>query len=199
LFNGTFDSRSRYRVMSGLEFFFGRNTTTLKESRRKYLEPNQEDQQPVGGRHHRRESSFRQSSPSDRNIKANVEPVNGRELLARLSAIPIQKWNYKADDPSVRHIGPMAQDFHAAFNVGASDKTINIVDGNGIALASIQALYQMVQEKDQKIAALESRLAHLEDKGIASRVRSTLDTVAGWPLLAVAAVAGLFVARRRKE
>jgi len=37
---GTFDSRSRYRVMSGLEFFFGRGTTTLKESRRKYLEPN---------------------------------------------------------------------------------------------------------------------------------------------------------------
>jgi hypothetical protein len=99
----------------------------------------------------------------------------------------------------VRHIGPMAQDFHAAFNVGGSDRMISMVDGNGIALASIQALYQMVQEKDQKIAALESRLAHLEDKGIASRARSTLDTVAGWPLLAVAVVAGLFVARRRKE
>jgi hypothetical protein len=39
---GTFDSQSRYRVMSGLEFFFGRGATTLKESRRKYLEPNQD-------------------------------------------------------------------------------------------------------------------------------------------------------------
>jgi hypothetical protein len=58
LFNGTFDSRSRYRVMSGLEFFFGRNTTTLKESRRKYLEPNHFDLQGAAGKHHRRESSF---------------------------------------------------------------------------------------------------------------------------------------------
>jgi hypothetical protein len=195
---GTFDSRSRYRVMSGLEFFFGRNTTTLKESRRKYLEPNQGLPLGVGSKHHRRRSS-NGSFASDRNIKANVEPVNGRELLARLSAIPIQKWNYKAEDPTVRHIGPMAQDFHAAFNVGASDKTISIVDGNGIALASIQALYQMVQEKDQKIAALESRLAHLEDKGIASRARSTLDMLSGWPLIAMVGVAGLFIARRRKE
>ncbi|MGH7766096.1 MAG: hypothetical protein ACREQP_01470, partial [Candidatus Binatia bacterium] len=37
---GTFDHRSRYRVMTGVEFFFGRGNTTLKESRRKYLEPN---------------------------------------------------------------------------------------------------------------------------------------------------------------
>jgi hypothetical protein len=59
LVRGTFDSRSRYRVMSGLEFFFGRNTTTLKESRRKYLEPNQDLLIGVGSKsHHRRSTSI---------------------------------------------------------------------------------------------------------------------------------------------
>ncbi len=52
LVRGTFDSRSRYRVMSGLEFFFGRGATTLKESRRKYLEPNHELLISAGSKSH---------------------------------------------------------------------------------------------------------------------------------------------------
>ena len=40
LVRGTIDNRSRYRVSSGLEFFSGRGSPTLKEVRRRYLEPN---------------------------------------------------------------------------------------------------------------------------------------------------------------
>ncbi len=99
---------------------------------------------------------------SDRELKANFAPVDGRDIVARLAAIPIQTWNYKAEDPSVRHIGPVAQDFAAGFRVGADDTHISTVDAAGVALAAIKGLHEMVQEKDVKIAALEARLAALE-------------------------------------
>lgn len=106
---------------------------------------------------------------SDRNIKANISTVEGREILERLANVPISSWNYKAEAASIRHIGPMAQDFRSAFGVGKDDKSIYNVDANGVALASIQGLYQLIQEKteriaaqQQQIAALEARLAALE-------------------------------------
>jgi len=67
-----------------------------------------------------------------------------------------------SDDPQVCHVGPTAQDFMAAFGLGASERHIGTVDAEGVALAAIQGLYQMVQEKDAKIEALEARLAALE-------------------------------------
>lgn len=75
--------------------------------------------------------------------------------------LPISRWSYK-DDPATRHIGPMAQDFHAAFEVGPDDKHIAPLDEGGVALAAIQGLYEIVQEKDAKIADLEARVAALE-------------------------------------
>lgn len=54
----------------------------------------------------------------------------------------------KKQNDSIRHIGPMAQDFCAAFEVGHDDKRISTIDADGVALASIQALYQLVKEKD---------------------------------------------------
>ena len=111
---------------------------------------------------------------SDRNIKANIAPVEGREVLERLAGMPISSWSYKADDVSVRHIGPMAQDFRATFGVGHDDKTIHVVDASGVALAAIQGLYQVLQEKDaqliaqqEQIAALAARLAALEQNNSA--------------------------------
>ena len=65
----------------------------------------------------------------------------------------IQKWNYK-DDAKVRHIGPMAQDFYAAFGVGPDEKHIAMVDADGVALAAIQGLHEIVQEKEAAIEAL---------------------------------------------
>ena len=97
-------------------------------------------------------------APSDLNAKENFAPIDRREILARLASISVETWNYKFQSPTIRHIGPMAQGFAAAFGVGEDDKHINIVDAFGVALASIQALYEMIQEKDAKITALEQRL-----------------------------------------
>ena len=57
----------------------------------------------------------------------------------------------------------MAQDFHAAFGLGADDKHIATVDADGVALAAIQGLNEKLKEKDAKIEAMEKRLADLEE------------------------------------
>jgi hypothetical protein len=82
---------------------------------------------------------------SDQNLKTNFSTINPRLVLDRLSAIPIKAWNYKSDEPAVRHIGPMAQDFRAAFSLGADDKHIDMIDANGVTMAAIQGLYQQNQ------------------------------------------------------
>ncbi len=108
------------------------------------------------------------TSTSDRNAKANFGDVDERQVLDRLAEIPIESWNFKDDKAATRHIGPTAQDFSAAFGVGADDKTISTTDADGVALASIQALYADGKEKDARIDALEERLAALEGGGGAS-------------------------------
>lgn len=93
------------------------------------------------------------SQGSDRNIKENFTPVNPADVLARVAALPITRWNYK-DDPSSQHIGPVAQDFRAAFGLGSDDKSITTVDADGVALTAIQALNSKVTERDGEIREL---------------------------------------------
>jgi len=104
------------------------------------------------------------ASVSDRNVKENVVAVNAAEVLEKIAAMPISTWNYKSEDRSIRHIGPMAQDFHAAFGLGDSDKAIATIDADGVTLAAIQALHKMVKERDAKLADLKARLAALESR-----------------------------------
>jgi Chaperone of endosialidase len=85
---------------------------------------------------------------SDRNLKEHFSPVSSREVLDKVSSLPITEWNYKTDGTALRHIGPMAQDFYAAFNVGTDDKHISMVDADGVALAAIQGLNQKLTEQD---------------------------------------------------
>ncbi len=101
---------------------------------------------------------------SDRAIKEDFAAVDEQEILRRVSELPISYWNYTDRDPGVRHIGPMAQDFHGAFAVGDSDRHIHVVDANGVNLASIKALYRMLREKDDKIARLESELDLIKER-----------------------------------
>ena len=102
-------------------------------------------------------------SLSDRNAKENIALVDGRQIVAQLAAMPISTWNYKTQDPSIRHIGPMAQDFHA-LGVGEDDKYIGMIDESGVALAAIQGVYRMDQEQARQIAALKSENAALKSR-----------------------------------
>ena len=93
---------------------------------------------------------------SDRNAKEEFKAVSAREVLNKVTALPITEWQYKAGaarDDAARHIGPMAQDFSAAFALGPDDKHISIVDEGGVALAAIQGLNEKLNEKDARIQA----------------------------------------------
>jgi hypothetical protein len=102
------------------------------------------------------------SSLSDRHAKENFTAANAREVLEKVSALPLATWNYKAQDKSIRHLGPMAQDFHAAFGLGESDCTITTVDADGVALAAIQGLHEVVKEKDAEIQSLKKSMTELQ-------------------------------------
>ncbi len=106
---------------------------------------------------------------SDRNSKADIIPADTAALLAGVAALPIATWKFKEE--TVTHLGPMAQDFAAAFHLGSTDTGIATVDADGVALASIQELKKQLDAKDARIATLEreqtatnARLAAIEAK-----------------------------------
>jgi hypothetical protein len=102
---------------------------------------------------------------SDRNAKERFEPVDGKEMLEKVTSLPITRWSYKTD-PASRHLGPMAQDFYAAFGVGTDEKHIATVDEEGVALAAIQGLARKVESENAALRAenaeLKQRLQRLE-------------------------------------
>ena len=99
---------------------------------------------------------------SDRNAKENIHAANPRGVLEKVVALPVQTWNYKSQAASVRHIGPMAQDFKAAFDLGESETGISTVDADGVALAAIQGLNQKLEETRAHNLELNRRLQELE-------------------------------------
>ena len=96
---------------------------------------------------------------SSQATKTDFMPVDARAVAARVATLSLQEWRYKEEPPSVRHIGPTSEDFYAAFGLGDSAESIGTVDADGVALAAIQGLFQMVIEQQEKIEALENRLA----------------------------------------
>lgn len=101
---------------------------------------------------------------SDRNVKEGFAPIDGDALLDTLATVPITTWRYREQDLGVRHIGPMAQDFQAAFGVGASDEFIFQVDADGVALAAIQALRGRVVTLQAENAALHETLTAVQQR-----------------------------------
>lgn len=97
---------------------------------------------------------------SDINRKEKIAPVDPVDILDKVAALPISEWQFKGEE--ARHVGPMAQDFYAAFDLGNSETTIATVDADGVALAAIQALKEENDDLKQRIDRLEARLACLE-------------------------------------
>jgi hypothetical protein len=92
-------------------------------------------------------------------------------VLETLDSVPITTWNYKTQSPAIRHIGPMAQDFYAAFGVGEDDTHIGTLDADGVALAAIQGLYLRTQDQQRQILAQQARIDELEQDAAALRER----------------------------
>jgi hypothetical protein len=111
------------------------------------------------------------SCSSDRNLKQGLKKLDGKKVLAKLAAMPVYQWQPKGQNAHVKHVGPMAQDFMKAFGVGDDDKMIGMQDADGVALAAIQGLNQIVQAKDAKIAALERANAVMQREMAAIKKR----------------------------
>lgn len=110
-------------------------------------------------------------SLSDVHMKENFAPVDGEDLLRRLRNVPISTWNYKTQEARIRHMGPMAQDFAAAFGIGEDNRHITTIDPDGVALAGVKALDARTSMQQERIEALEKenkelkgRLERLEKK-----------------------------------
>jgi hypothetical protein len=99
---------------------------------------------------------------SDRKGKKNIQRVDGQQVLEKVVQLPVSEWSYKTDEEGVRHLGPMAQDFHAAFGLGADDRHVATMDTSGVALAAIQGLNEKLQEKDTLLADQQERIQDLE-------------------------------------
>lgn len=105
---------------------------------------------------------------SDRHSKQDVVAVEPREVLERVAELPIFTWRYKGDE--ALHAGPMAQDFHAAFGLGADDRHIAPGDLAGLGLAAVQALraesrelWAELQRRADETAALRAELQSLRE------------------------------------
>ena len=103
---------------------------------------------------------------SDRNEKTQIESVDTADILTRIASLDISEWSY-LDTPGERHIGPMAQDFYAAFGLGRDNKHIATLDSSGVALAGIQALIvenRLLRERIVELEAQNTVIAELEDR-----------------------------------
>ncbi len=105
---------------------------------------------------------------SDVHAKTNFAPIDPVSILDRVTRLSIQQWRFQSESEEVKHVGPMAQDFSAAFGLGEIPTAIATVDADGVALAAIQGLNrkldETVQEKDRKIVRLERQNASLEQR-----------------------------------
>jgi Chaperone of endosialidase len=111
------------------------------------------------------------SDSSDRTLKERFETVDPRAVLAAVATLPIERWSYKGE--AVRHLGPMAQDFAAAFGLGADDRHIFPLDAAGVALAAIRGLHAVAQAQATRLEALERELTALRGEMVA--LRAVLD------------------------
>ena len=107
------------------------------------------------------ETSGPVTDESDRALKTGFAPVDPQAILARVVQLPLTTWSYRTDPATVRHLGPMAQDFAAAFEVGTDDRHIHSVDASGVALAAIQGLAQLIEAQRAELTALRAAVEGL--------------------------------------
>jgi hypothetical protein len=101
---------------------------------------------------------------SDRTTKTDIFGVEPAAILAKVDSLPISTWRYQGDDATVHHLGPMAQDFAAAFGLGPDDRHIAPLDAAGVSLAAVQALHRELGEKQAALTDLARRNAELEKR-----------------------------------
>ena len=101
---------------------------------------------------------------SSRALKQDFQPVDSTDILSRLAALPVTEWSFKTGEDGIRHIGPFAEDFYAAFGLGAADTSISVTDIAGVTVSAVQGLNKIVEEKDAQIKDLQDRQTELNNR-----------------------------------
>ena len=99
---------------------------------------------------------------SSRATKENFMFVNGADVLSRLRNIEVSSWNYISEGRTVRHMGPMAEDFYKAFQLGTGNTSIGLQDLTGVSLAAIKELHQRTDQLQQKTVEVEQLRQQLD-------------------------------------
>lgn len=87
--------------------------------------------------------------------RALHEPFDGQRVLDALATLEISTWSY-AWEPDVRHLGPMSQDFMAAFGLGVDERRFDLLDANGVNMVAIQALFRRLVALEAEVALLRA-------------------------------------------
>jgi hypothetical protein len=105
------------------------------------------------------------SNYCDRNMKENFREVDGEEVLEKIRNIPVTEWNYKKTDPDERYVGPVAQDFYAAFHLNGTDSTgINSISIDGVNMAGVKALEKRTSEMRSVLTSIQEQNAALMEE-----------------------------------
>jgi hypothetical protein len=111
---------------------------------------------------------------SSRTLKEHFAPVDGETLLARIRSVPVNTWSYIGEQGGVRHLGPFAEDFRAAFGLGSDDRAIGLLDIDGVNFAAARALEARTAElrvKTAEIDRLNDEVAALRQRQAATDAR----------------------------
>jgi hypothetical protein len=111
---------------------------------------------------------------SSRTLKEHFAEVDGEDLLSRIRGIPVNRWSYIGEEGGVRHLGPFAEDFYAAFGLGTDDRSIGLLDIDGVNFAAVQALERRTAELRtavEEVDRLTAELAALREHQAATDAR----------------------------
>ncbi|MEZ5285002.1 MAG: hypothetical protein R2712_09385 [Vicinamibacterales bacterium] len=119
---------------------------------------------------------------SDVHSKHRFTDLNGEDVLRRIAVLPVMEWSYLAQEDGIRHIGPTAQDFHAAFGLGEDERYIGSLDADGVALAGVKALEARTRVMQDTAGAMALGNASLRDDHATlasenARLREELDAL----------------------
>ena len=113
---------------------------------------------------------------SSRELKTDFATIDARETLRQLAGLPVTEWRFKQNPADHRHVGPVAEDFHAVFGLG-DGRSVSVSDANGITMAAIQGLYSILQDREKEIEILGKENAGLLERvaALESRMEPTSD------------------------
>jgi hypothetical protein len=119
------------------------------------------------------------TNASSRALKTAFEAIDASDILGRVLALQLTRWQYRDSPAEGAHLGPVAEDFYAAFGLGADGRAISTVDASGVALAAIQGLNAKLEAQRDVLhervemldAARDAEVAALRGENAALRAR----------------------------